>query len=63
MTVLINGVRVYDMWWPYRMGVVMSVEKTGLHVKWSDGEVMRYDKSHMKFLRKCDAEYIDGGVR
>ena len=43
---------VYDTWWPWRVGVVSKVLKTGVHVTWSDGEVCRYDKAHLKFLKR-----------
>lgn len=44
------GTHVFDRWWPYRLGKVVKALKTRTHVRWSDGEVWRYDKAHRQFL-------------
>jgi hypothetical protein len=47
------GTRVYDSWWPYRLGKVVRVTKTTVHVKWADtGFKWVYDRAHMKWLKK-----------
>lgn len=45
-----NGV-VFDAWWPWRFGRIIRKRKTALWVRWVDGEVWRYDRAHMQFLR------------
>lgn len=42
---------VYDVWWPWRLGRIMRRLKTCTYVRWSDGEIWRYDKAHLKYLR------------
>jgi hypothetical protein len=49
-----RGNSVYDSWWPHRIGRVLKVLKTRLHVQWSDGQVVTYDKPHQRFLRKVN---------
>jgi hypothetical protein len=43
---------VFDIWWPWRTGTIIKRTKTRLSVRWSDGEVWRYDRQHVRFLRK-----------
>ena len=42
---------VIDRWWPHRVGTVIRRLKTRLHVRWSDGEIWRYDAAHTQFLQ------------
>lgn len=42
---------VYDSWWPWRVGSIIKVLKTRLHIEWADGKIWIYDLAHMKFLR------------
>lgn len=42
---------VIDRWWPHRVGTVIKRLKTRLHVRWSDGEIWRYDAAHTQFLQ------------
>ncbi len=51
MSVIRVGDRVSDCWWPWRVGVVVQRLKTVARVRWSDGTVWRYDRSHLRFLR------------
>lgn len=44
------GRRVYDRWWPWRLGSVTRVLRTRVHVRWSDGEECSYDREHLPFL-------------
>jgi len=45
------GMRVYDRWWPWRMGKIVRVLKTRIRVEWSDtGEYWSYDRAHQQFL-------------
>lgn len=61
---MILGTRVYDNWWPHRMGAVTASSKTSVHVKWDDGEVVRYDQAHLKFLRvPKQAPKIDAALK
>lgn len=45
---------VYDRWWPWRIGTIVKVLKTRLHVQWADGETWVYDRPHEQFLRDLD---------
>jgi hypothetical protein len=45
--------KVYDRWWPDRLGVIVKRLKTRLDVLWSDGDTWRYDQPHMQFLEKA----------
>jgi hypothetical protein len=43
---------VYDSWWPWRLGKIVKVLKTRIHVMWIDnGRVDSYDKPHQQFLK------------
>lgn len=42
--------QVYDRWWPHRLGKVVKRTKTTTYVRWSDGEVWKYDRDHLQFL-------------
>jgi len=44
--------KVHDRWWPIRLGVVVRVLKTRIHVQWTDGEIWNYDEPHTIFLVK-----------
>ena len=44
---------VIDRWWPQRTGYIAKRFKTCLHVRWSDGEIWRYDVAHTQFLEKA----------
>ena len=44
------GDRVYDRWWPWKVGIVQKVLKTRVRVSFS-GEVQTYDAAHQQFLR------------
>jgi hypothetical protein len=43
---------VHDKGWPWRLGVVIRVLKTRVHVQWTGGEVWNYDLPHTQFLVK-----------
>lgn len=43
--------KVYDRWWPWRLGTIVKRTKAAVYVRWSDGETWRYDRAHQKFLR------------
>lgn len=43
------GTRVYDRWWPWRVGRVAWVGKTRLRVQFSD-DLVTYDRAHCQFL-------------
>jgi hypothetical protein len=46
------GDRVYDRWWPWKVGKVVKVLKTRVQVQFPD-RVTTYDEAHSKqFLRK-----------
>lgn len=53
--------KVYDRWWPWRLGIVLKVLKTRLHVKWLSGynneadRLWIYDIPHSKFLVRLNA--------
>ena len=42
--------RVYDRWWPHRLGTVTRRTKTTATVRWDDGESWTYDRAHQQFL-------------
>jgi hypothetical protein len=44
--------KVYDRWWPWRIGKVIRVMKCFVYVQWLDGEQVRYDRAHQQFLSK-----------
>lgn len=46
-----TGTKVFDSWWPWRLGVVTKQMKTRIKVCWSDGEQWTYDQAHLRFLR------------
>ena len=43
--------KVVDRWWPWRVGVIIKRGKSSCAVQWMDGEIWRYDRSHIQFLR------------
>lgn len=43
--------RVYDSWWPWKIGVIVWRGKTRLRVRFSDGTEWTYDRAHQKYLR------------
>ncbi len=45
--------RVYDSWWPGQVGIVAAASLNFVLVRWSGGKTWRYDRPHMKFLRKA----------
>lgn len=48
-----RGMKVYDRWWPWRLGVITCVLKTRVHVQFSDRDAHTiYDKTHCQFLEK-----------
>lgn len=63
--------KVFDRWWPDRLGIVEKRLKTRLHVRWSDGELWRYDVAHAQFLevwaarraRRCEEQSMTGYER
>lgn len=44
--------RVYDRWWPWRLGTILSETAHTTRVKWDDGVVWVYDRAHRKFLEE-----------
>jgi hypothetical protein len=50
---------VVDRWWPYRVGMIVRRLKTRLHVRWSNGEIWRYDAAHTQFLSRYPADRDD----
>ncbi len=51
-TTLRKDDKVYDRWWPERLGKVIQIRKTRLRVQWSGGDVWSYDLPHLGFLVK-----------
>ena len=53
------GMKVYDSWWPWRMGKIVKVLKTRVKIAgrpiWSEyaAKIETYDKAHLQFLRIC----------
>ncbi len=43
--------RVYDAWWPWRLGDVVSETRYAITVRWADGETWIYDREHQRYLR------------
>lgn len=48
---MIRGDKVYDRWWPWRVGTITRMTKTRCTVKF-EFETWVYDKAHMRFLEK-----------
>lgn len=53
MKTLAIRTRVIDTWWPWRFGRVVARSATRLTVRWSDGEIWRYDSAHARFLTRA----------
>lgn len=51
-----RGQHVYDRWWPWRLGVIVKCGKASVCVRWSDGDVWRYDSAHLQFLEAAGTE-------
>jgi len=49
---LTNKTKVVDEWWPWRFGTVIKSTKRTTHVRWLGGDVWKYDRTHMKFLKR-----------
>jgi hypothetical protein len=50
-----EGLRVYDRWWPYRVGTVTKVTKSSVWVGWrTTPRPQRYDKHHVQFLEPME---------
>lgn len=47
------GDRVYDSWWPWRLGTVVAILKTRLKLRWDDDRdyANTYDQPHSLYLR------------
>lgn len=43
------GTQVYDRWWPWKVGRVVWVGKTRLHVQFGSERTV-YDAAHCQFL-------------
>jgi hypothetical protein len=50
--ITITKQRVFDCWWPWRTGRIIKHTSIYVIVQWSDKEIWRYDKSHLKFLKR-----------
>lgn len=46
------GTKVFDSWWPDRLGMIARKLKTRVWILWVDGETWKYDQVHLQFLRK-----------
>lgn len=44
--------RVYDRWWPARLGTIVRVTASTVRVQWIDGERWIYDRDHLQFLER-----------
>jgi len=48
------GDKVYDRWWPWRVGKIIKILKTRVKIEFPNifGEksIVTYDKAHLKFL-------------
>jgi hypothetical protein len=42
---------VHDSWWPWMLGIIVKINKSSVYVKQSDGQIVRYDKAHQRFLK------------
>lgn len=48
-----KDMKVIDTWWPERVGEVIKVTKTSVHIVWLDGDKWIYDREHAEtFLSK-----------
>jgi len=46
--------KVYDRWWPSRIGRIIRRTRSTVMVRWDDGKTTVYDKAHQQFLEKAD---------
>ena len=45
------GNKVFDIWWSYKIGKVVRVTKSSVHIMFPENDKLIYDNSHFKFLK------------
>jgi hypothetical protein len=53
------GAMVYDTWWHWRLGKIVKLTKNRwTRVRWSDGVIWNYDKSHAELFLRPYKRYL-----